>query len=98
MHKDSGGKITCRRQEKPLPFPEEQIHLAQTLERLEEAFAEAGENADRLEQEYREAKRYMADNRGEIDPHEMFQNELLLKQTDRTGAFAAGVRDRIARL
>ena len=55
-------------------------------------------NADRLEQEYREAKRYMADNRGEIDPHEMFQNELLLKQTDRTGAFAAGVRDRIARL
>ena len=98
MHKDSGGKITCRRQEKPLPFPEEQIHLAQTLERLEEALAEAGENADRLEQEYREAKRYMADNRGEIDPHEMFQNELLLKQTDRTGAFAAGVRDRIARL
>ena len=51
MHKDSGGKITCRRQEKPLPFPEEQIHLAQTLERLEEALAEAGENADRLEQE-----------------------------------------------
>lgn len=98
MHKDSGEKITRRRQEKPLPFPEEQIHLAQTLERLEEAFAEAGENADRLEQEYREAKRYMADNRGEIDPHEMFQNELLLKQTDRTGAFAAGVRDRIARL
>ena len=43
MHKDSGGKITCRRQEKPLPFPEEQIHLAQTLERLEEALAEAGE-------------------------------------------------------
>ena len=98
MHKDSGEKITRRRQEKPLPFPEEQIHLAQTLERLEEAFAEAGENADWLEQEYREAKRYMADNRGEIDPHEMFQNELLLKQTDRTGAFAAGVRDRIARL
>lgn len=98
MHKDSGEKITRRPQEKPFPFPEEQIHLAQTLEWLEEAFAEAGENADRLEQEYREAKRYMADNRGEIDPHEMFQNELLLKQTDRTGAFAAGVRDRIARL
>lgn len=44
MHKDSGEKITRRRQEKPLPFPEEQIHLAQTLERLEEAFAEAGES------------------------------------------------------
>ena len=42
MHKDSGGKITCRRQEKPLPFPEEQIHLAQTLERLE------GTNVERL--------------------------------------------------
>lgn len=53
MHKDSGENITRRPQEKPFPFPEEQVHLAQTLERLEEAFAEAGENADRLEQEYR---------------------------------------------
>lgn len=40
----------------------------------------------------------MAENRGEIDPHEMFQNELLLKQTDQTGAFAVDIRDRLARL
>lgn len=43
-------------------------------------------------------QKYMADHRGEIDPHEMFQNELLLKQTDRTGAFAVEMRDRIAKL
>jgi len=43
-------------------------------------------------------KRYMADHRGEIDPHEMFQNELGLKQIDSSGAFAVEVRDRIAKL
>jgi DNA helicase-2/ATP-dependent DNA helicase PcrA len=40
----------------------------------------------------------MAEYRGELDPHEMFQNELLLRQTDHTGAFAAGIRDRLEKL
>lgn len=40
----------------------------------------------------------MVDYRGEIDPHEMFQNELLLRQTDRTGAFSAEVQNQLAKL
>lgn len=69
------------------PFPDEAAHLIQMNEKLEEALKKAEENVRKLDQEYRDAKKYMVDYRGEIDPHEMFQNELLLRQTDRTGAF-----------
>ena len=79
-------------------FPDEIIHLDETIERLDQALAEAEADVGRIDREYRDAKRYMAEYRGEIDPHEMFQNELLLKQTDQTGNFAMGIRDRIARL
>lgn len=81
-----------------IPFPDEISHLERVNAILEEALQKSEESVGRLEQEYREAKRYMADNRGEIDPHEMFQNELLLKQTDRNGAFAAEGKERLARL
>ncbi len=40
----------------------------------------------------------MAQNRGEIDPHEMFQNELALRDIDSSGAFAVDRRDRLAKL
>ena len=80
------------------PFPDEAAHLAETMEQLDQALAEAEADVGRIDREYRAAKRYMAEYRGEIDPHEMFQNELLLKQTDRTGNFAMGIRDRLVRL
>lgn len=82
----------------PIPFPEEAEHLAGIKEKLEEALKKAQENVKKLDKEYRDAKRYMAEYRGEIDPHEMFQNELLLKQTDHTGAFSVEVRNQLARL
>ncbi|MEU6158469.1 3'-5' exonuclease [Streptomyces sp. NPDC047130] len=44
---------------------------------------------------YREVKAYMADNRGEIDPTEMYQNELLLRDVDAEGAHAMRLRDRL---
>ena len=81
-----------------VPFPDEAAHLEETNRRLEQALQEAQADVERIDREYRDSKRYMADYRGEIDPHEMFQNELLLRQTDQTGAFAVVVRDRIARL
>ena len=40
----------------------------------------------------------MTDYRGELDPHEMFQNELALKQIDRTGAFAVEVWDKLMKI
>lgn len=80
------------------PFPDEITHLAEINGKLEAALLEAESKVDRLDKDYMEAKRYMADYRGEIDPHEMFQNELALKQIDHIGAFAVGVRDKIYKL
>ena len=81
-----------------IPFPDELVHLEQVSARLSDALQQAEASVRRADREYADTKKYMADHRGEIDPHEMFQNELLLKQTDRTGAFAVEMRDRIAKL
>ena len=79
-------------------FPDEIRHLEETGKKLDEALGLAEESVKRADREYMDSKRYMAEHRGDIDPHEMFQNELLLKQTDRTGAFAVSVRDRLLKL
>ena len=81
-----------------IPFPDELVHLEQVNAKLLKALQQAEESVRKADREYTDTKKYMADHRGEIDPHEMFQNELLLKQTDRTGAFAVEMRDRIAKL
>lgn len=64
---------------------------------MDTALRKAYSNVDQIGKEYMDAKRYMV-QRGEIDPHEIFQNELLLKQTDRTGAFAVETCGKIAKL
>ncbi len=80
------------------PFPDELAHLAEINKKLEAAVQAANRNVEKIDREYRAAKRYMADYRGELDPHEMFQNELALKQIDHTGAFAVGVWEKLAKL
>lgn len=81
-----------------IPFPDERLHLEQIHLMLENALAQADDDIRRLDGEYVSFQRYMMENRAEIDPHEMFQNELALNRIDHTGAFAVGVRDKIARL
>ncbi len=82
----------------PIPFPDEIAHLKIINDKLDAALHQANANVDRVDKEYMDAKRYMADYRGEIDPHEMFQNELALKQIDRTGAFSVGRWEKLAKL
>ena len=65
-----------------IPFPDEIEHLAMINAKLDDALQKADESVTRLDKEYRDAKQYMVEYRGEIDPREMFQNELLLKQTE----------------
>lgn len=79
-------------------FPDEVDHLAKVGNWLEEALDEAEAEVSRMDREYMDEKRYMAQYRGEIDPHEMFQNELTLRQIDGSGAFAVKVRNRLLRL
>lgn len=79
-------------------FPDEAAHLDMINGKLDAALQEAHSDLERMDQEYMDAKRYMADYRGELDPHEMFQNELALRQIDHTGAFAAGVWEKLSKL
>lgn len=79
-------------------YPDEEQHLIRILATLESAIHEADANVGEIDKDYREVKCYMAENRGEIDPHEMFQNELALKQIDHIGSFAVNSRDRLVKL
>ena len=81
-----------------IPFPEELEHLNCTLNTIDTALIKAKEDVIRLDQEYRESKKYMAEYRNEMDSHEKLQNERLLDQTDRTGAFAVEVREKLEKL
>lgn len=81
-----------------IPFPDELKHLNHTLKIIDKALKEAREDVLRLDQEYRDAKRYMAEYRNEMDSHEKLQNERLLDQTDRTGVFAVEVREKLEKL
>lgn len=79
-------------------FPDEIAHLDTINRQLDDALANAKENVEQLDREYMDMKRYMVEHRGEIDPHEMFQNELGLNQIDSRGAFAVEIREKIAKL
>lgn len=79
-------------------FPDEITHLDEIRNKLCDAIKHANDSVQRLDREYMDTKRYMVQYRGEIDPHEMFQNELALKQIDRRGTFSVGLRDKLSKL
>lgn len=97
-HPPTNGDTAKNNADTMVPFPDEITHLCEINEKLENALSEADESVERIDKEYMDAKRYMVQNRGDIDPHEMFQNELALKCIDNTGAFAVSVREKIAKL
>lgn len=79
-------------------FPDEIAHLDIIMHTLEDALRKADEDVNRIDKDYRNTKQYMADYRAELDPHELFQNELALKQIDQTGAFAVGILAKLKKL
>jgi DNA helicase-2/ATP-dependent DNA helicase PcrA len=79
-------------------FPDEIAHLQYIQGQLDKAIKQANDSVARFDKEYMDVKRYMVQRRGEIDPHEMFQDELALKQIDNQGAFAVKIRDKLAKL
>ncbi len=64
-----------------LTFPDETRHLSNIMLKLDAALADAKESVLRIDQEYREAKQYMADYHSEMDGHEKLQNERMLEPT-----------------
>ena len=79
-------------------FPDELKHLNHTLKIIDTALVEAKEDVLRLDQEYRNAKKYIVDYRNEMDSYEKLQNEQLFYQTDRMGVFAVEMRERLEKL
>lgn len=79
-------------------FPDEIAHLIKINDKLDSALKEAEEDVKQLDREYTDMKRYMSEYRGEIDPKEMFQNELALKAIDHTGVLSVGVYDKLMKL
>jgi DNA helicase-2/ATP-dependent DNA helicase PcrA len=79
-------------------FSDETAHLNYIEAKLEAAIKQANDSVERTEREYMDVKRYMVQRRGEIDPHEMFQNELALRRMDSQGAFTVKLRDKLTRL
>ncbi|HHN8463206.1 HelD family protein [Clostridioides difficile] len=79
-------------------FPDEIAHLIEINNKLDNAFKKAENLVDKLDKDYMDAKMYMVKNHGEIDPHEMFQNEQGLKQIDNYGDFMVKIRDKINKI
>jgi DNA helicase-2/ATP-dependent DNA helicase PcrA len=82
----------------PPAFQSDLEHLEDIKRKLDEAIGQASRSVGRFEADYLEFKRYMTQNRGEIDPHEMLQNEVALKRIDTRGAFAVQHRARLTSL
>lgn len=79
----------------PDAHPTEADHLATTLRRLGRKIESLTEALDAHDSDYRDVKSYMVDNRGEIDPGEMYQNELFLRDIDAGGAHTMRLRERL---
>ena len=65
---------------------------------LAEDVRKAEQSVTEQDEAYTASKRYMVENRGELDPHEMLQSELLLRQADRVGALSVQTRNRLLKL
>lgn len=79
-------------------FPDETHHLETVKIKLNMALKNSDESIQGYEAEYRESKRYLAHYRHEIDPKEIFSNELSIKQIEMLGNFAVRTRDKIIKL
>ena len=86
---------TVNPQPSAVPFPEEKRHLEAIQAMLAEDVRKAEQSIVEQDDAYNASKRYMVENRGELDPHEMFQSELLLKQADYIGAQSVQLRNRL---
>ncbi|ACL75410.1 HelD family protein [Ruminiclostridium cellulolyticum] len=79
-------------------FPEEIEHLEEIKEKLNDALKNYSKSVKQYDEQYMNSKRYLADYRSEIDPKEIFQNEISMKQIERAGTLAVKMRERINKL
>ncbi len=78
-----------------MKFPDETAHLAEITGKISVELKEAERAVDLMDKEYREAVMYRAEQRGNIDPKEMFQSEMMLYEIDSSGVSAVERRERM---
>lgn len=76
----------------------EEKHLDETLSMVEEALRRASGLLEGIDVAYCETKRYLAQNRGEIDPQEMQQSHLALREIDRQVGIACASKAQLEKL
>lgn len=81
-----------------IPFPEELPHLEDINEKLAQALADAEATVNKMDAEYMETRRYMSENRGDVDPRELFQAEMTLQQIDSSGVWAVKSMEKLKKL
>ncbi len=79
-------------------FTEEAQYLEKIKWKLNNALKNYEDTVKQYDQDYKNSKHYLVNHFHEIDPTEIFQNELAMKQIEREGIHTVQMRDRIARL
>ncbi|WP_081741759.1 HelD family protein [Ruminiclostridium josui] len=79
-------------------FPDEIEHLEKIKDKLNDALESYNKSVKHYDEQYMDSKRYLANYRSEIDPKEIFQNEISMEQIERAGTHAVKMRDRINKL
>ncbi len=79
-----------------IQFPDEIAWLEEINSKIDDTLEKSGIRMKQIDEDYMDFKRYTLEHN--IDPHEAFQNELLLKQVDRSGAFFVKMHNLTAKL
>ncbi|MDF3001943.1 MAG: hypothetical protein K0Q48_2062, partial [Bacillota bacterium] len=92
---DGNSGVSTGNSKKTAAYSEEYENLDKVIEKLNLAWKRYQQSVLRYDREYVELKRYIAEYRSEIDPKEIFQNELALQQIDRAVGFAVKMRNKV---
>ena len=79
-------------------FPEEKIHLEEIIKNLNIYLNELDKKVKLYEEEFKESKKYLYENRGDMDSMEIFSNEKSISQIVNAGEFISKQKTKIESL
>ena len=82
----------------PNKFPEEKMYLDIIIEKLNDYLIELDKKVKLYEDEFKESKKYLYENRGDMDAMEIFSNEKSISQIVSSGEFISKQKTKIESL
>ena len=82
----------------PNKFPEENMYLDIIIEKLNDYLIELDKKVKLYENEFKESKKYLYENRGDMDAMEVFSNEKSISQIVSSGEFISKQKTKIESL